>query len=116
MRTMTRLIKDKLLVFSLFLILSVLSVTTIYTLRISTETKRISQQNQTFLGNFSDYMRCLVVVDEPKYAELGKEKYFDTCDLLLFRGTGMKPHTHTSVPTTSTTKGTTTSGSNTIGG
>lgn len=109
-------LRDQLLVFCMFVALAVLSFTSIYAIRINTETKTISQQNRTFLGNFSDYMRCLVVVDEPKYVELGKEKYFDTCDILLFRGTGMAPHSHLPTPTTSTTEGTTTSGSATIGG
>lgn len=55
------------------------------------EAVEISESNNTFLANFSDYMRCLVVTDEIKYEELGKAAYFDMCDTLLFRGTGLKP-------------------------
>lgn len=112
----SNILKDRVLSTCLFIALAVLSVTTILIVRISNDTRESSKQNSTFLSNFSDYMRCLVVVDEPKYAELGKEKYFDTCDVLLFRGTGQLPHSHLPTPTTSTTAGTTTSGSATIGG
>lgn len=52
---------------------------------------RLNESNNRFLQNFSDYMRCLVVTDEVKYEELGKAAYFDFCDTLLFRGTGLEP-------------------------
>lgn len=114
---MNFIIKDRTVAICLFITLAILSVTSILIVRVSNDTKVIGKQNRAFLGNFSDYMRCLVVVDEPKYDELGKEKYFDTCDVLLFRGTKLKPHTHPPTPTTSTTTGSvTTKASNTIGG
>lgn len=66
--------------------------TTIDEVRRATEVaKELSESNNRFLQNFSDYMRCLVVTDEVLYEELGKAAYFDHCDTLLFRGTGLKP-------------------------
>lgn len=55
------------------------------------ETIQVGESNSRFLQNFSDYMRCLVVTDEVLYEELGKAAYFDHCDILLFRGTGIAP-------------------------
>lgn len=52
---------------------------------------QVSESNNRFLENFSDYMRCLVVTDEALYEELGRAAYFDHCDMLLFRGTGLTP-------------------------
>lgn len=55
------------------------------------QSQQVSEQNTRFLSNFSDYMRCLVVTDEVKYDELGKAAYYDFCEELLFRGTGLRP-------------------------
>ena len=67
-------------------------------------TSRISDQNQTFLTNFSDYMRCLVVTDQELYKELGKAAYFDHCDQLLFRNTGLAPNPRPVATTTTVIK------------
>lgn len=76
--------------------LAVISVTGIVASRTATKSKEIGTLNNVFLGNFSDYMRCLVVNDDKVVIAVGEEKYFDLCDKLLFKGTGQE-HTITKV-------------------
>lgn len=106
-------IKDylKKLVLIVFIALTIMSASTVLTWRtaqtskdIATKAKEISTQNRTFLGNFSDYMRCLVVTDQKAVEAYGLEPYFNLCDDLLFRNTGLVPtHTKISIPSTTTT-------------
>lgn len=110
------------LVFIIFVAMAVITTNTVVTHRAQREIRSLSESNKKFgestnrfLANYSDYMRCLVVIDEPLYKELGKEKYFNTCDDVLFRGTSIVRHPYNSVPTTNTTDGTTDT-SNIIGG
>lgn len=86
-----------------FVALAINGAASIVTARIATDTKDIGQQNRSFLRNFSEYMHCLVVPDEVRYAEVGKDAYFAECDALLFRGTGLKPPVRGVSPTTTTT-------------
>lgn len=103
------------LVVVIFVSMAVITTNTVINYRSQQSVKELSQSNNRFLANFSDYMRCLVVVNEPLYEKLGKGLYFDSCDVILFRGTGLSPHPHDADPTTSTTDGTT-NGSNIVGG
>lgn len=75
----------------LIVITSILSYGVVLLHHDTSYTKDLSESNNRFLQNFSDYMRCLVVTDEALYEELGKAAYFDHCDTLLFRGTGLTP-------------------------
>lgn len=77
--------------------LAVISLTGIVASRTATEAKHVGEQNNTFLGNFSDYMRCLVVNDDQVVLAVGEEAYFNLCDALLFRGTGQESRTATKV-------------------
>lgn len=102
-----------------FITLIVMSTSTVMSYRAAQKGKEVSEQNNKFLTNFSDYMRCLVVNDDNVVKAVGIETYFNLCDDLLFRGTG-KTHTITKVeiPSTTTTlapDATTTSG-NLLGG
>jgi hypothetical protein len=82
-----------------FVALAIMSVTGIVTSRVSTDTKDLGEQNRQFLQNFSDYMRCLVVNDDTVVLAVGEEKYFNLCDDLLFRNTGLVPtHTKVTIP------------------
>ena len=71
--------------------LAVISVCAILTVRIASDAESASKSNNEFLGNFSNYMRCLVINDDEVVAAYGEEKYFDLCDELLFQGTGERP-------------------------
>lgn len=96
-----KLMKSLLIV--VFVALAIMSITGVVTVRTSEDAKAVSQQNRTFLHNFSDYMRCLVVADPEAVKAYGLEKYFNLCDDLLFRNTGLVPsHTKVSIPTTTT--------------
>lgn len=99
------------LVIVIFVSMAVITTNTVVAFRSQQHVKELSQSNNRFLSNFSDYMRCLVVVNQPLYDKLGKGLYFDTCDIILFRGTGLSPHPQDSTSTTNTT-----GGSNIIGG
>jgi hypothetical protein len=94
------------LVAVVFVGLAFISLAAMMTVRISNNSQEVSRQNRAFLTNFSDYMRCLVVVDPEAVKAYGLESYFNLCDELLFRNTGLVPHpTKVSIPsTTSTTK------------
>lgn len=84
-----------------FVALMVMSVTGIIAARVSSDTKGVSQQNRAFLQNFDDYMRCLVVADPVAVKDFGIEKYYNLCDDLLFRHTGLVPlQTKVTIPTT----------------
>lgn len=97
-----KLMKSLLIV--VFVALAIMSSAGILTVRTSQDTKAVSQQNRAFLQNFSDYMRCLVVVDPEVVKAFGLENYFNLCDELLFRNTGLVPtHTKVTVPSTTTT-------------
>lgn len=84
--------------------LAIMSASGIITVRVSADTKAVGQQNRAFLTNFSDYMRCLVINDDKVVIAYGEEAYFNICDDLLFRGTGLKPtHFKVTIPSTTTT-------------
>lgn len=63
----------------------------------------VGNQNNLFLRNFDNYMRCLVAPNEALYAEIGKEAYYDYCAVLLFVGTDVKPRPSSPTTTASTT-------------
>lgn len=64
----------------------------------------ISKQNRAFLTNFSDYMRCLILTDPAVSKAYGVESYYNLCDELLFRNTGIVPNpTKITIPSTTTT-------------
>lgn len=104
-----KLLRELLVV--VFVALTVMSVTGIVTVRLSSDTqkigeqtKKIGEQNRAFLQNFSDYMRCLIVTDQEAVKAYGLENYFNLCDDLLFRNTGLVPtHTKVTVPPSTTT-------------
>jgi hypothetical protein len=98
-RELKRMLKALLAV--VFVSLAIIGASSIVSARVASDTKDIGQQNRAFLRNFSDYMRCLVVPDEALYKSMGKAAYFDHCDVLLFRGTGLKPSLRED-PTTTT--------------
>ena len=93
---------NKALLAVVFIALTIMSVTGIITVRTSSDTKAVGQQNRAFLTNFSDYMRCLIVTDQDAVQAYGIEPYFNLCDDLLFRNTGLT-HTLTKVTIPSTT-------------
>lgn len=75
------------------------------------ETKKVGESNNRFLANFSDYMRCLVINDEEVVVAVGEETYFNLCDELLFRSTGLRPNpTKVTIPPNLTSTTTTTIG------
>jgi hypothetical protein len=83
--------------------LAVISAAGIVTVTVSSDTKSVGQQNRAFLTNFSDYMRCLVINDDQVVVAYGEEAYFNICDELLFRNTGLKPsHFKVTLPSTTT--------------
>lgn len=87
-----------------FVALAIMSAAGIVTVRTAEDTKAVSQQNRAFLQNFSDYMRCLILNDDAVVKSYGKENYFNLCDDLLFRNTGLVPsHTVVTIPSTTTT-------------
>lgn len=99
------------LVAVVFVGLAFISLAAMMTVRISGNTQKlskqgqeISRQNRAFLTNFSDYMRCLIVADPAAVKAYGLESYFNLCDILLFRDTGLVPHpTKVTIPSTTTT-------------
>lgn len=60
----------------------------------------VGNTNNRFLVNFSAELRCLIVPDEALYEKLGRGGYFDYCDALLYRGTGIQPQSVSSTTTT----------------
>lgn len=91
--------------------MAILSAAGIVTVRVGSDTKEIGKQNRAFLQNFSDYMRCLIINDEDQVKTVGKEVYFNLCDDLLFRNTGLVPaHTKVTIPPDLTTTTTTING------
>lgn len=86
-----------------------ISIISLLIIGISVLAYGVGKLNQTadssnrFLANFSNYMHCLVVTDQPALAKLGKDAYFAECDKLLFKGTGMDPIARKPVPTTTVT-------------
>ncbi len=72
--------------------LAVISLTGILANRSATNAVEVSQQNNRFLENFSNYMRCLIVNEDEVILTIGEEAYLNLCDELLFRGTGQKPN------------------------
>lgn len=99
---------NKTLLIVVFIALAIMSITSIITVRVSTTSQSVSKQNRAFLQNFSDYMRCLVVTDKEAVQAYGLESYFNLCDDLLFRNTGLAPlHTKITIPSTTTTTGVT---------
>jgi hypothetical protein len=94
----------KALLVVVFITLIVMTTSTVMSYRAAQKGKEISEQNNKFLGNFSDYMRCLVVNDDNVVKAVGLETYFNLCDDLLFRNTG-KSHaiTKVKIPDTTTT-------------
>lgn len=70
------------------------------------ETKKLGTANQRFIKNFSSYLECLIVSDPAVVEALGRQAYFDECNKLFFRGTGLVPEPVTKVtlpPSTTTT-------------
>lgn len=95
---------QRLLVAIVFFCLAVISITGIVGARTAAQSKEVSAQNNRFLENFSNYMRCLIVNEDEVIAAIGEDAYLDVCDELLFRGTGQKPHViKATIPTTTTT-------------
>ena len=82
----------KLLIVVVFVSLAVISVTGMLANRSATEATHASEQNQRFLENFSNYMRCLIVNEDEVIIAIGEEAYLNLCDELLFRGTGERPN------------------------
>lgn len=100
--------RDWVITIVLFLTLATVGFTSITSSRTAEEAKKISTSNQAFLVNFSSFMQCLVVNDKEVVTALGVETYFNECNKLLFRGTGLEPAPITKVtapPTTTTTTG-----------
>lgn len=99
------------LVAVVFVGLAFISLAAMMTVRISSSSKQairqgqtIARQNNAFITNLSDYMRCLIVVDPEAVKAYGLESYFNLCDVLLFRDTGLVPHpTKVTIPSTTTT-------------
>lgn len=93
----------------IFLSMAVITTNTVVTRRTGQEGKKISAQNNRFLVNFSNYLRCLVVNEEEVVLAMGKDAYLDLCDSLLFLGTDQKPNVikakipENFVPSTTTT-------------
>ena len=83
--------KDWILTVLLFVTLATVSFTNSITTNNSENIKKVAESNNQFWTNFSDYMHCLVVPDREVYEALGKEKYFEECDKLLFADTGIMP-------------------------
>jgi len=50
------------------------------------EVKEISQQNNRFVDNFSNYMNCLIVGEDEVVLAVGEETYVEICKQLLYRG------------------------------
>lgn len=71
-----RISKDLVAVLILSVVLSILSVMSILTIR------EVSQ-NQINQKRFAAYMKCLIVPDEARYEELGKDAYVEYCTTLL---------------------------------
>lgn len=92
--------KDWALTTVLFIMMATMVFTSVYILR-------VSQSNQRFLTNFSNFMQCLIVSDPEVVKALGKEAYFNECNKLLLDGTGVKlaPITKVTAPPTTTTSG-----------
>ena len=74
-----------------FISLAVIGLTGIVANRSATNAQHASEQNNRFLENFSNYMRCLIVNEEDVVIAVGEEAYLNLCDELLFRGTGERP-------------------------
>lgn len=91
------------LVAIVFVSMAIITTNVVVTRNNQKNIRTLSASNNKFLANFSEYMHCLVVVDQPLYQELGKDAYFAHCDALLFKGTGIKPPIRPPSPTTSTT-------------
>lgn len=100
-----------------FIALMIMTTSTVMSYRAAQRGKEVSEQNNKFLTNFSDYMRCLIINDDNVVKAVGIETYFNLCDDLLFRGTG-KDHTITKVtiPDTTTTAPMTTTSGNLLSG
>lgn len=72
--------------------LAIISATGIIAARTSADAREVGNQNNRFLENFSNYMRCLIVNEDDVIIAIGEEAYLNLCDELLFRGTGQKPN------------------------
>lgn len=105
MNYIKKISKDWVLTVLLFVTMATVAFTSTVMVRTSNEAKHISENNQTFLINFSSFMQCLVVSDHEVVETLGVQAYFDECNKLLFLGTGQTPVpiTKVTIPTTTTT-------------
>ena len=72
--------------------LAVISIAGIIGARTGTEAKKISSQNNQFLDNFANYMRCLIVNEDDVVIAVGEDAYVALCEELLYRDTGKKPN------------------------
>lgn len=81
----------KLLIGVVVVCLAVISATGIVAARTAADSKEISAQNNNFLQNFSNYMRCLIVNEDEVVIAIGEEAYLNICDKLLFLNTGQTP-------------------------
>ena len=68
----------------------------------------ISDQNNRFVDNFSNYMTCLIVNEEEVVVAVGEDVYVELCKQLLYRGIDEIPPTikvqiPTNFPSTTTT-------------
>lgn len=71
-----KIAQDVVMMLILSTVLAVLSTVTILLIR-------EVNQNQVQTEKFANYMRCLIVPDEVRYAEIGKEAYVRECERLL---------------------------------
>lgn len=90
------------LVFIVFVSMAIITTNTVLTHRTQQDQKLLARGTTQFLTNYSNYMHCLVIVDEPLYAAIGKDAYFAQCDALLYKGTGLTPPVRPPAPTTTT--------------
>jgi hypothetical protein len=99
----------KVLLATVIISMAVMSTAAVLSFRAAQGSKETSEQNNRFLGNFSNYMRCLIVNEDEVIIAIGEEAYVNLCDELLFLGTGEKPNVIRAeipkdFPTTTTTQ------------
>jgi hypothetical protein len=86
-----KLSRDTILTIVLFLTLATVAFSSTFVVQNTQKSKEISEQNNRFLNNFSNYMRCLIVNEDEVVIAVGEDKYVELCEELLFRGTGDRP-------------------------
>lgn len=94
----------KLLLGVVFVALAIISVTGMLAFRNAEDGKAISAQNNRFLDNFANYMRCLIVNEDEVVIAVGEDAYVALCEELLYKDTGKKPSpTVVTIPPNATT-------------